>query len=77
MTKFRTTITIDPELLKIARHHKVRISTFLDSSLREYLSQINGSKSLRKVEAAGSNPAQSILFYYWKFFQQASSLYVN
>ena len=60
MTKIRTTITIDKEMLNLAHHHKIRISTFLDSSLRDYLGKINGSKSLRKVEAAGSNPAQSI-----------------
>jgi len=60
MTKIRTTITVDPKLLEIAQYHKIRISTFLDSSLRDYLGKINGSKSLRKVEAAGSNPAQSI-----------------
>ena len=60
MTKIRTTITIDEELLKVAKHHKIRISTFLHNSLSEYLGKINGSKSLRKVEAAGSNPVQSI-----------------
>ena len=59
MTKIRTTITIDKELLDIAHHHKIRISTFLHNSLSEYLAQINGSKSLRKVEAVGSNPTQS------------------
>ena len=60
MTKIRTTITIDKNLLKIAKDHKIRISTFLDNSLWDYLSKINGTKNLRKVEAAGSNPAQSI-----------------
>jgi len=62
MTKIHTTITIDKELLNLAHHHKIRISTFLGNSLREYLSQINGSKNLRKVEAVGSNPTQSIFF---------------
>ena len=61
MTKIRTTITIDKEMLNIARHHKIKISTFLDNTLGNYLSQINGSKNLRKVEAAGSNPAQSMI----------------
>jgi hypothetical protein len=60
MTKIRTTITIDKELLKLAHHHKIRISTFLHNSLSEYLGQINGSKNFRKVEAVGSNPTQSI-----------------
>jgi hypothetical protein len=60
MTKIRTTITVDKEMLNLAHHHKIRISTFLDSSLRDYLGRINGSNNLRKVEAAGSNPAQSI-----------------
>jgi len=64
MTKIRTTITIDKELLDIAHHHKIRISTFLHNSLREYLGQINGSKNLRKVEAVGSNPTQSINIFY-------------
>ena len=64
MIKIRTTITIDKEMLNIARHHKIRISTFLDNNLRYYLSQINGSKNLRKVEAAGSNPAQSTVFLF-------------
>ena len=61
MTKIRTTITIDPKLLELTQHHRIRISTFLDNNLRNYLSQINGSNNLRKVEAAGSNPAQSIV----------------
>ena len=61
MTKIRTTITIDKELLNLAHHHKIRISTFLDNNLRNYLGQINGSKNLRKVEAVGSNPIQSII----------------
>jgi hypothetical protein len=62
MTKIRTTITIDKELLDIARHHRIRISTFLDNNLRIYLSQINGSNSLHTAEVAGSNPAKPILF---------------
>ena len=65
MTKIRTTITIDPKLLEIAHHHKIRISTFLDNNLRDYLGQINGSENLRKVKAAGSNPAQSILLIFF------------
>ena len=60
MTKIRTTITINKELLKIAQHHKIRISTLLDNNLRNYLSQINGKNNLRRVEAAGLNPTQSI-----------------
>mgnify|MGYP006279880781 CR=1 FL=1 len=60
MTKIRTTITIDKELLKIAKHHKIRISTFLDASLRDYLSKINNTNSLHMAEIAGSNPAKPI-----------------
>ncbi len=48
MNKIRTTITIDKELLKIVHHHNIKVSTFLDNSLRDYLSKINGSKSLIK-----------------------------
>ena len=60
MTKIRTTITIDKELLNIAHNHKIRISTFLHNSLIEYLGKINGADGFRKAEAAGSNPAQSM-----------------
>ena len=63
MTKIRTTITIDAELLNLAHHHKIRISTFLHNSLKEYLGKINGSKNLRKVEAVGSNPTQSTFVF--------------
>ena len=59
MTKIRTTITIDKELLKIAHHHNIRISIFLHSSLSDYLGKINGSENLQKVKATGSNPVQS------------------
>ncbi len=45
MTKIRTTITIDTNLLKKAKHHNIRISTFLDRKLRECLSDFsNGTK---------------------------------
>jgi len=56
MTKIRTTITIDKEMLNLAHHHKIRISTFLDNNLRGYLSQINGSKGLHTADVSGSNP---------------------
>ncbi len=56
MTKIRTTITVDPKLLEIAQHHRIRISTFLHNSLSEYLSKINNSKSLHTAEVSGSNP---------------------
>ena len=49
MTKIRTTITISQDLLNLAKHHKIRISTFLDNSLRDFLSQIDGSRSLQKT----------------------------
>ena len=61
MTKIRTTITIDKELLDIAHHHKIRISTFLHNSLSEYLGKINGNgRRLHTAEFAGSNPAKPI-----------------
>ena len=41
MKKIRTTITIDKKLLKAAKHHHIRISTFLDRKLRECLSDFN------------------------------------
>ena len=46
MTKIRTTITIDKELLNIAQHHKIRISTFLDRKLRECLSDFSNSNKV-------------------------------
>ncbi|PNX45449.1 MAG: hypothetical protein BV457_09545 [Thermoplasmata archaeon M9B1D] len=61
MTKIRTTITIDEELLNIAHNHKIRISTFLHNSLIEYLGKINGANSLHTAEVAGSNPAKPML----------------
>ena len=60
MKKIRTTITIDKDLLKKAKKHKIKISTLLHNSLREYLQRIQPSNNLRKVEATGSNPVQSI-----------------
>jgi len=63
MTKIRTTITISQDLLNLAKHHKIRISTFLDNNLRNYLGQINGSRSLHTAEVAGSNPARPIFVY--------------
>jgi hypothetical protein len=62
-SKIRTTITIDKELLNIAHNHKIRISTFLDNNLSQYLSQINGLVSLRTAEVSGSNPDKPITFY--------------
>jgi len=40
--KIRTTISIDKNLLKDAKKHRIRISTFLDRKLRECLNNING-----------------------------------
>ena len=68
MTKIRTTITIDQELLKIAKHHRIRISTFLDNNLRGYLSQINGSRSLHTAEVSGSNPDKPMLLIFFIFY---------
>ncbi len=62
MTKIRTTITIEKELLNIAHHHKIRISTFLHNSLREYLGQINGANRLDMAEVESSNLSEPILF---------------
>ena len=41
MTKIRTTITIDKELLEKARKQNISISGFIDIKLREYLALIN------------------------------------
>jgi hypothetical protein len=46
MTKIRTTITIDNNLLKKAKHHNIRISTFLDRKLRECLSDFSNSNKV-------------------------------
>jgi len=40
--KIRTTITIDKDLLKKARNHRIKISTFLDKKLRECITNIDG-----------------------------------
>jgi post-segregation antitoxin (ccd killing protein) len=37
MNKIRTTITIDKNLLKVAKKHNIKISTFLHNSLTDYL----------------------------------------
>ena len=50
MTKVRTTITINKDLLKKARKHEINISSFLDIELRRYLAFIEGKHS---------NPSQS------------------
>ena len=63
MNKIRTTITIDKTLLKLAKKHKIRISTFLNNSLQDYIARLQSNpNSFRKVEATGSNPVQSIYF---------------
>jgi len=69
MTKIRTSITIDEELHKIAHHHKIRINTFLDNTIRDYLSKINGKNRLHMAEVAGSNPANLTNFNRYKFFR--------
>ena len=46
MTKIRTTITIDNNLLKKAKHHNIRISTFLDRKLKECLSDFSNSNKV-------------------------------
>ena len=40
--KIRTTISIDKDLLKDAKKHNIKISTFLDRKLHECLNNING-----------------------------------
>jgi hypothetical protein len=42
MKKIRTTITIDKNLLKKAKKHNIKISTFLDRKLHECLEYIEG-----------------------------------
>lgn len=42
MSKIRTTITIDKELLQRAKKNHVPISSFLDVELRRYLAIIEG-----------------------------------
>ena len=45
MTKIRTTITINKELLKKAKEHNISISSFLDIELRRYIALIEGKCS--------------------------------
>ena len=37
MPKIRTTITIDEDLLQLAKKHNIKISTYLNNSLTDYL----------------------------------------
>ena len=43
MNKIRATITINKDLLKNAKKHNIKISTFLDRKLRECINNINGA----------------------------------
>ena len=42
MTKARTTITIDKDLLKKAKEMGINVSAFLDIKLREYIALVEG-----------------------------------
>jgi len=42
MTKIRTTITINKDLLKKAKQYDISISSFLDIELRRYIALIEG-----------------------------------
>ena len=48
MTKIRTTITVDKELLEKARKQNISISGFIDIKLREYLALIEGVSKLKE-----------------------------
>ena len=43
VTKFRTTITISPELLEKTRKHDININYFLDIKLRRYIVLVESS----------------------------------
>ena len=45
MAKVRTTITINKNLLKKAKEHSIRISSFLDIELRRYIAFIEGKQT--------------------------------
>ncbi len=60
MTKIRTTISIDENLLQKAKYHKIRISTFLHNILSEYIEKINSQNDLHTAEVSGSNPDKPI-----------------
>ena len=47
MTKIRTTITINEDLLRKAKEHNVSISSFLDIELRRYLALIEGKGNVK------------------------------
>ena len=42
MTKVRTTVTVDKDLLNKAREKNISISSFLDIELRRYIALVNG-----------------------------------
>ena len=43
MTKIRTTITINKDLLEKARERNISISSFIDIELRRYIAYIDGN----------------------------------
>ena len=50
MSKIRTTITIDKDLLNKAKKHRVSISSFLDIELRRYLALIEGKSNVNQYD---------------------------
>ena len=54
MSKVRTTITIDRDLLEKAREMHIPISGFIDIELRRYLALIEGRVSTKEDSDAGT-----------------------
>ena len=53
MTKIRTTITINKDLLKKAKQYDISISSFLDIELRRYLAFIEGKTHSESKQECG------------------------
>ncbi len=51
MSKIRTTISIDKELLARAKNHRIGISSFLDIELRRYMALVDNG--LDKTNSVG------------------------
>ncbi len=56
MTKTRTSVTIDKDLLKKAHEMEINVSALLEIRLREYIALIEGKTANNKNSAPPSSP---------------------
>ena len=55
MKKIRTTITISKDLVKKTKKNNIKISTFLDRKLREYIAIINSEEFISDKSFTGKD----------------------